>query len=186
MEKLIESDTRITCTHSFRIDLIFTNVKNIYCAGTLNLNISDHLPIFVIKKKERLRPEYTYVTGHTYKTLDEANYIADIRNIDKNCLFSDLDPNAVWSKMRDHFISVANKHCPLQQMKVTVSRPEYINLELLELMREKDDAFKIARAVKTTISWNHARILKSMVQTHIHNDRKYAARKIADNQGDGH
>lgn len=188
MSQYIESDTRITHNHSSKIDLIFTNTKNICCAGTLNLNISDHLPIFLVKKKERLKHQYIFVMGRAYRNLNESNYISDrpIRNIDRAFLFNDPNPNVVWSKMKKHFLKVADEHCPLRQMKVTTSKPEYISLELLELMRERDDAYRDARALKTPTAWNHARILRSRVQTQIYKARKaYVAKQITDKQGDG-
>lgn len=88
--------------------------------------------------------------------------------------------------MKNHFVSVANKHCLLRWMKVAISRPEYINLELLELMKERDDAFKTARTQQTDASWNHARILRSRVQSGIYNARKsYVAKQITNSHGDG-
>lgn len=50
--QMIEVPTRCTAKTSNILDLIFTNSKFIVCAGTDELNISDHEPAVVIRKKQ--------------------------------------------------------------------------------------------------------------------------------------
>ena len=38
------------------IDLIFVNNPELTMSGSLNYNISDHIPIFVVKKKIKIKP----------------------------------------------------------------------------------------------------------------------------------
>lgn len=152
--------------------MIFTNSKYVSDSGTLNINISDHLPIYVIKKKDRERTESNFVLGRSYRDLKEDSYIEDMKKIDVEDLFSDSDPNIVWDKMKSHFLEVANKHCPLRRLKVTINRPSFVTDELLELIRDRDYAFKEARRVQDDVSWSHAKILKARVQKEIYKARK--------------
>ena len=43
---------------------------NFGCSGALSLNISDHLPIFVVRKKERIKKVFECIKGRTYKHYD--------------------------------------------------------------------------------------------------------------------
>lgn len=52
LKQLISEPSRVTNTSSSLIDLAYTDMSNIMNSGTINSNISDHLPIFLIKKKE--------------------------------------------------------------------------------------------------------------------------------------
>ena len=45
--------TRITVRSKSKIDLIWTNVTHIHDSGILDTILSDHVPVYVIKKKER-------------------------------------------------------------------------------------------------------------------------------------
>ena len=57
MLPLIKEPTRITENNNSAIDQIFTNSNNVYNACVLDLNLSDHLPVFVTRKKLALKPE---------------------------------------------------------------------------------------------------------------------------------
>ena len=45
LKQIIQTCTRIHRHGSTLIDVILTNVKNIYASGCINYNVSDHLPI---------------------------------------------------------------------------------------------------------------------------------------------
>ena len=51
--QVINTSTRSTNRNASCIDLIFTNMNNIASSGTLDIAISDHLPVYLIKKKKR-------------------------------------------------------------------------------------------------------------------------------------
>lgn len=51
VSQLIECPTRITGTSSTLIDHLYTDIAHVSSKGTLNYNVSDHLPVFLIKKR---------------------------------------------------------------------------------------------------------------------------------------
>ena len=53
LSQLIKSPTRITNKVKSTIDLIFTDINYVQDSGVLPLTISDHLPIYIIRKKEK-------------------------------------------------------------------------------------------------------------------------------------
>lgn len=53
LPQVIKESTRICKTNSICIDLIFTDIRHIRQTGTVELHLSDHKPIFMIKKKSR-------------------------------------------------------------------------------------------------------------------------------------
>ena len=58
LDQIIKTPTRITKKTSNCIDLIFSNVEYIQSCGTMNISISDHLPTFFIKKKEKMKKPF--------------------------------------------------------------------------------------------------------------------------------
>lgn len=51
--QLIKVTTRRTVSQESLIDLIFTNVRFVMESGVLEMSLSDHFPIYLIKKKAR-------------------------------------------------------------------------------------------------------------------------------------
>ena len=61
LQQAIESNTRNTHTTATRVDLAITNCKYVARSGTLPVILSDHQPIYVVKKKGRdNRPKETF------------------------------------------------------------------------------------------------------------------------------
>lgn len=52
------------------IDLIYSNITQIYESGTLNVNITDHFSTFLVKKKLRVKKKCVEIRGRSYKNLD--------------------------------------------------------------------------------------------------------------------
>lgn len=63
LKQLITDPSRETNKSSTCIDLILTNLEWIKVVGVVDSNISDHYPIFLTRKKERLSNDRTEVTS---------------------------------------------------------------------------------------------------------------------------
>lgn len=157
LRQIITGPTRITCRTSSLIDIAYTDISNIKDSGTVNSNISDHLPIFLIKKKERVKKNKIEIVARSYKNLCIESFNRDIQDIDNDFIFSQTDPNEIWKKLHAHIVAVIEKYCPEKKIRVTEDRPKYLNEELLLLMK--------ARRTKLESDWVTARKLRSQVQS---------------------
>ena len=73
LTQMVKEKTRPLYSDS-TVDLILTNNPSFMKVGSLDLNISDHLPIYIVrKKKKKVKPITSEFTGRTYK-----NYSMDI------------------------------------------------------------------------------------------------------------
>lgn len=57
----IKQPTRVTLRCSTLIDIILTNMKNIAYTGCLNYQVSDHCPVYIVKKRIAVEKEFSYV-----------------------------------------------------------------------------------------------------------------------------
>lgn len=186
LDQIISSDTRVTDKSHSTIDLILTDLKNISKSGTLNVNISDHFPVYMVKKKTRNEIRKKIVFARNYKALGENAFQLDIDSIDRNHSFDDSDPNVIWSKLLSHIRLVTDRHCPKIEMKVTIDRPNFLTDEILKLMRERDISLKRARCLGDPAYWEEARALERRVRTLIYKTRRsYICQNIANAKGDG-
>ena len=68
LEQLISQPTRCTSTTANVIDLIFCEITHLHMSGVIDLFISDHTPIFLIKKMDtKSEKKYTSFMGRTYR-----------------------------------------------------------------------------------------------------------------------
>lgn len=52
-------------------------------------------------------------------------------------------------------------------MRVTVDRPRFLSEEILNLMGDRDESFKIARGMGDEASWTQAKELRKLVSLNI-------------------
>lgn len=76
IEQLIMQPTRVTLNRDSLLDVIFTNAKNVAHSGVLNYGISDHLPVFLVKKRQHVTIEHEYIYKRSFKNYD-VNSLAD-------------------------------------------------------------------------------------------------------------
>ena len=88
--------TRITNSSRTTIDLCLTNSNNVQMTGTLEYNISDHLPIFCLRKKSRNLKETVSFSGRSYRNYDPAELRDSLRNLNWNYFYSLSDPSQCW------------------------------------------------------------------------------------------
>ena len=69
LSQLITNPTRITQTTRTLLDIIITNMNFVKESGVLDYVISDHLPVYVVCKKERTHKEYCYTEGRNMKNI---------------------------------------------------------------------------------------------------------------------
>ena len=70
LKQTIKETSRNTDRTKTLLDLILTNADHITDSGTIDMFISDHQPVYVIKKKSRNTPDAKEFEGRSYKHLD--------------------------------------------------------------------------------------------------------------------
>ena len=128
----IKKPTRPLYSNSI-IDHIFTNNKDIITTGLADVNISDHVPIFLVRKKARSKPLKTEFTGRTYKNYDKEKFKKQLEEIDWTGFYSCWNPNGSWDILYANILNLVNKMCPIVTSKYNKSRPPWLTRELIEL-----------------------------------------------------
>ena len=80
LSQLINTSTR----HNNRnkndtcLDLIFTNMNHIISSGTLDVAISDHIPVFLIKKKQKQKSTSSFIKARSFANYNKQSFQEDI------------------------------------------------------------------------------------------------------------
>lgn len=143
LDLLTVTPTRITKRSATQIDLVFSNMKYVALAGSINCDISDHLPIVVVKKKACVEKSFVEVCGRSYQNFDVDSFKADVSLIDVGPILNSGDPSLIWDEFYSHLLQVANKHCPVRTFRIYTHRFSYVTPELVNRIHERNKAFKI-------------------------------------------
>ena len=92
----ISEQTRVTSNTKTLIDLCLSNSQIVQQAGTLNYNISDHLPIFCVRKKERPVKDSAIFHGRSYRKYDREKLTQSLHNLDWAPYYRLIDPAQCW------------------------------------------------------------------------------------------
>lgn len=137
MQQIIDQPTRLTYNRESLLDVMLTNVKNIAQTGVINYGISDHLPVFLVKKRQHDKPEQ-YIYKRSFKNYDVDTLDEKLHEIDWSILDLLVDVNLAWSIVYKGLLKLVDSMCPFKNFKVRVDRPVWYNCELAALERERD------------------------------------------------
>ena len=155
LKSCIDLPTRLTQDSNSIIDLILTNIKNINSFGVINYNISDHLPVFLIKKRVSSTNKKIWVKGRSYKNYDREKFMFKLAQLDWSILYLLNDPNDAWHMIFSAIMYEVDAMCPMREFKVHASKPEWYTAELIEQARERDRLARYAKRQKTKEAWEN-------------------------------
>ena len=138
IQQLIKQPTRHSKKNHTIIDLAFTNIK--YCseAGVINYNVSDHKPIYIVKKKPRNCKETVTKLGRCYTNYSIEALIEHLDTVDMTPIHECQDTNECWERIYQIIKEAADKICPIVELKIRVNSVKYLNHELIELQKDRD------------------------------------------------
>lgn len=186
LEQIIEGPTRLTPNSETLIDHIHSNSPHVRLSGTLDCNITDHFPVFVVLKKSKTIHQVRNIYARSYREFDRQSFKDDIRGIDLDVVFDNDDPEEIWDRLFAEICCIIDSHCPLRAISITVGRPKYLTESILALMKERDRAYRSARKYNTVDRWQLARTFRARVAKELRVARRnYIFAEIQKADGDG-
>lgn len=158
LKQLITEYTRVTSNSETCIDLIFTDIPSVFSSGAIEFSISDHFPVYLIKKKTRNEKNCHSIRCRSFKNFNLEAFCTDLMEFDFD-LSPTEDVNDLWNLMWNFILSVCDKHCPFVTFTAK-SKPDYITDEILSMMRKRDLAYKTAHRTKKAEDLSYAKTLR--------------------------
>ena len=177
LRQLISNCTRITKSTNTLLDLIFTNIEHISKSGTIDKVVSDHQPVYMIRKKPREIHENLVTRGRSYTDCNKVNYQNTIR--DDVCWIDfwkeGKNVNDLWQIMYNSIVNAADTQCPERNIRLKSVRHGWMTINTIYALNDKYRLYKLAKSTKMEQDWvnyrqarNHlARILKHMKEQFI-------------------
>ena len=186
IKQIIRTPTRETLRCKSIIDLIFTTIPPdlISSSGTLQNNISDHLPIFIIKKKKReYHPKKSiFVRRMSLYTID--NFGCLLKEDRRWELFwkGNLSLDDRWDIMVNIFTDNLDIICPMKRIRVRSDQPVWFDSELRKAVKDKNDHYKTAAKGWDPTKWEKVKADRKLVRRLIyHKKRNFIMTKLNEN-----
>ena len=185
LDQVINTTTRNTQTSCSLLDIAFTNMKHIQAAGALDSFLSDHQPIFILKKKSRNEGKTDqFFQGRSYKYYDKQKFTQNLTNTDWSCFYDAQNPTLAWEFMYNNIKNEADKMCPIREFKIKNTKPCWVTNELVEQMKDRDYFYNKAKRTGNEDDWNIAKIHRNQVNTNVRGARAdFIKDQLRNNQG---
>lgn len=164
LKQIITKPTRIDKSSASIIDLCFTNIQHSHKSGVLDLNIFDHFPTYLIKKKGREIKIACSFQGRNYKELNSGSVENVLLSFNDQQEDINQCPNETWLKMQSAFVSAADVICPIKTFYIRHDKPAYFTEDLNIAISEREELYRKARLKKSEADWNAARRKKLEVR----------------------
>ena len=150
------------------LDLAYTNSEIVSQSGTLNNNLSDHLPIYFTLKKPTTKAPIINFLGRSYKNYDKDYVIDMLKAEDWTEFYNCDDPNRCWeikdNRIRKHIDSI----CPLRNRKIRDQNKVWMSRELMEKIIDKNNALITARTTGLEADWEASNKIRNKTKKLVH------------------
>ena len=185
LRQLIKEPTRLTMERNSCLDLFITNCDNISKAGVCDINISDHLPILLTRKKIRKIKKKCSLIGRSYRRYNKLNFQQNLKDSNWNDLNSGSTVTVKWNCLLNIIQKNMDKMCPLKSFKIKQDKEPWISNQLIELIKDKDSALKRAKSKKDPLLWAEAKRLRNTCTKRLRDARAdYIKENLENNMGD--
>lgn len=170
LTQIIQDATQLHKKHPYRS--LSNEHEEISRSGTISYFLSDHFPIFLIKKKEKVEKKSINFTGRCYTnySLEALEHQLNLR--DWHGLLQEPDPDIIWNSFLSILMEIADTLCPMKEFNITRQRPVYFTNEQVELIKERDTLLRLAIRKKDKDYWIRGSNLRKSIVGYIKEAKK--------------
>ena len=142
----------IECT---LLDLFATNSpKNVTHAKVFLSTLSDHDLLVVVRKINAGKLPPRSIECRNFSKYDQRTFIEDLEKCSWDDVYSERDVNSTWSKWKELFLSVCNKHAPIRHKVLRGIICPWLTSATKKLMNERDSFLRKARKTGSEVDWS--------------------------------
>lgn len=183
LTQLINTPTRCTASTRNILDLMLTTSNSILASGSEDLNISDHQPVWLIRKKQMTKTPLTTFSSRCYTNFDKQEYQSELVARNWNEYYSEICPNKLWAELETAITNLADKHCPYKTYKQRLELPPWLTHDLLDLIHIRDKCYKLAKKTNLPNDWIEARRARNLCNKGVKDAKnQYVKNQLSDHE----
>lgn len=144
LTQIIDEPTRVTLTTATLIDVIYVKTSQEITPFVKKVSLSDHYMVGSVRKLNYAKDPTTYFYGRSYRRYNYDIAKQYYTTLNKQLIYQMNDPNLVWTTLKKYITNCVLKYCPIRKIVIKVSQPAWITKEVLEILNDKDLAFREA------------------------------------------
>ena len=146
LQQLINEPTRLTNRGGTCLDWIITNCRYVSSKGVLNDLISDHFPVYAVRKKSREIVERVWKSVRIYKNYDVDHFKNLFDLIDWENFFNCSAPDVLWDILYERIQEILEVMCPYKKILVREEKTLWFTNEIYECIKKRANYVKLFRA----------------------------------------
>ena len=176
---------RSTSTTDTIIDLIFSDAEYITSSGTVDINISDHILVFITKKQLPVKFEPLIFSGRSYRMYDIESFQNQIKLANWEEFDLETDPDILWDILLGIAMSVLSRSCPIRDFNLKRKKEDWMTADLLIQIEQKNKLLTKAKATKKDDDWKVATRERNRMNSEVDNAKaKFLVDKLEQHKGD--
>ena len=133
------------------LDHIYTNCHMVANHGLMNDAVSDHVPVFALKKQRSRGQCRKEITGRSYKNYNSIQLKAHMQEQDWSVLDDATTPDDVYDMVLGKLTDYLNTHHPIKTFSVPDEKYPVFNENAKKLIRQRRKALKESRRIRQGI-----------------------------------
>ena len=152
LTNVIHEATRTTNYSKTLLDVVLTShPERLAKSGTLQVGISDHDLIFVVRKQKIPKPKARTIEFRTLKNLDQNAFLSDLSRApwDSSYIYDNIDD--IWSHWSDLYKQILEDHAPVKRIKLSNNQLPWISPDIQMQIRKRNRLYKKFRRTPTDL-----------------------------------
>lgn len=157
--------TRYSITGSATtIDLFLSDSQIVTQHGSINYNISDHLPVYIILKKAKESYKSSTFKGRSYKGYDKIAFQNKLFYSNWGRFYAMDNIDNAWEFFFNLLLTEADLMCPVIEYRIKRDHPPWFNRDLIDLSNHRDNLYSMGRRLKNCDILSEAKQLKNLIK----------------------
>ena len=184
LRQLVKTPTRFSNDKNSLLDVIFTNSDFICNSGVGNVSLSDHQLILATRKKAKIKKRKCTFIGRSYRNYNKDVFQNIVADADWTSFNNKATVSEKWNEMVNIIRNAIDTMCPVKVFHVKQEKEQWITPPLLELIKDKDNAMKIAKKRGDPELWKIAKNLRNRCTRRLRDARSdFIKEKLDNNMG---
>ena len=184
LRQIITEPTRIA-TKETLLDLILTDSDYIKFSGVLDINISDHLPVFILRKKVKVKSPKCEFKGRVYRNYNKDTLSAKLNQLSWDEFYMLNDVNGCWQIIIDRITVILDELCPIKTFSFSKEKQPWMDQELLNQLANRDEAIRVARRTGHMDDLVYARRIRNRTKALVNKAKvDFYTNQLNDNKDD--
>ena len=134
----IDVSTRLCKTKCTLLDHIYTNSKNVISKGTGPMNISDHLLVYITRRKLKDKLKRDFVIDRRVNLELMPGFKEDIQACDWHNVYSAKNIDDIWEEIQINIHKCSDPYFPVKKKRKKLKKDEWITKDIAKLIDEKN------------------------------------------------